>query len=440
MKNFITFIFCFFAFSLNLKAQTTKIDFYDDFSDGSKIKWANVPTGNELYYKESGRYIIEYKQGKGGWAVIRTFKKIQWYDLNVELTVNVLEGNSPGIGVGFVLGNFATDGISYRFVIQPDGTYAFGYFKDNAVKYIIPFTASKNILKGNNVDNKLKIKIQNKKAFLYINYQLVNTVTLPEPITGEQIALYSGKGQRAAFDNMRVEGYQIKEAVAENNLQQATYPEMVTVEGGTFTMGDEHGDGDEYSDEHEKPTHQVTLKTFKIAKTETTVAQWKVFCNATGRSMPEEPSWGWDDSHPIVNVSWQDAVAYCNWLSEKMDADYRLPTEAEWEFAARGGNKSKGYEYSGSNDLVEVGEFDIDGSGGYNTITVAINKPNELGIYDMSGNVWEWCNDWSGSYRATAQTNPRGATNGVRRIVRGGSAFSSYIACPCCLSKQLRPL
>ena len=94
----------------------------------------------------------------------------------------------------------------------------------------------------------------------------------------------------------------------QNTLQSATYPEMVTVEGGTFTMGDTEMEG--YKDE--QPTHQVTLKTFKIAKTETTVAQWKAFCNATGRSMPETPSWGWIDSHPIVNVNHSDAMAYCD--------------------------------------------------------------------------------------------------------------------------------
>jgi len=192
------------------KPKTSSLSLYDNFSDDSKIKWPEGTTGNEQYYKESGRYIVEYKQGERGWAVTNNFLKIQWDDLSVELTVNVLEGNSPGVGTGFLIGNITTPGISYRFVIQADGTYGFGYFKDNAVIWIVPFTASKNIVKGNNADNKLKLKIKDNKAMLYINYELVNTVSLPEPITGEQIALYSGKGQRAAFDNMRVEGFMLQ--------------------------------------------------------------------------------------------------------------------------------------------------------------------------------------------------------------------------------------
>lgn len=202
-----------------------------------------------------------------------------------------------------------------------------------------------------------------------------------------------------------------------------SYPTMVTVEGGTFTMGDTEMEGYE----REQPTHQVTLKTFKIAKTETTVAQWKVFCNATGRSMPETPIWGWIDSHPIVNVNYGDAVAYCDWLAEKMDADYRLPTEAEWEYAARGGKQSKGTKYSGGRSLDNAGWYDA--NSGFKTHSVATKNPNELGLYDMSGNVWEWCKDWYGAYSADAQTNPKGATSGALRVLRGGGWYYSASRC-----------
>ncbi len=202
-----------------------------------------------------------------------------------------------------------------------------------------------------------------------------------------------------------------------------SYPEMITVEGGTFTMGDTEMEGEA----NEQPSHQITLKTYKIAKTETTVAQWKVFCNATGRSMPEAPSWGWIDSHPIVNVNYGDAVAYCDWLAEKMDADYRLPTEAEWEYAARGGKQSAGYKYSGGRSLDNAGWYNANSN--EQTHPVAQKKANELGIYDMSGNVWEWCKDWYGSYSNAAQTNPKGATSGANRVLRGGSWNSSASHC-----------
>ena len=202
-----------------------------------------------------------------------------------------------------------------------------------------------------------------------------------------------------------------------------SYPEMITVEGGTFTMGDTEMEGEA----NEQPTHEVTLKTFKIAKTETTVAQWRAYCTATGRTMPEEPSWGWTDSHPIVNVNYSDAMGYCDWLAEKMDADYRLPTEAEWEYAARGGKLSKGTKYSGGRSIDNAGWYD-DNAGG-KTQTVGRKNPNVLGIYDMSGNVWEWCKDWHDNYSAAAQANPKGATSGSNRVIRGGSWYSSAAYC-----------
>ncbi len=203
------------------------------------------------------------------------------------------------------------------------------------------------------------------------------------------------------------------------------YPEMVKVEGGTFEMGDEWGIGDA----NEQTVHSVTLKTFSIAKTETTVAQWRTYCNTTGHSMPETPFWGWIDSHPIVNVTWDDAVAYCDWLSDKTGKIYRLPTEAEWEYAARGGKHSMGFKFSGSQSINSVG-WHI-GNSGSGTHPVAQKYRNELGLYDMSGNVWEWCQDLYGEYVVGAQTNPRGAKTGIGgyRVLRGASWSNSPSDC-----------
>ena len=204
-----------------------------------------------------------------------------------------------------------------------------------------------------------------------------------------------------------------------------TYPEMILVEGGTFTMGDEWMLGSE----DEQPTHEVTLKNYKIGKTEVTVAQYRAFCRSTGKSMPKTPSWGWQDSHPIVNVSWHDAVAYCDWLSEKQGGFYRLPTEAEWEYAARGGNKSVGYKYSGAQSVYSVGW--IADNSGSKTHAVGTKKANELGIHDMSGNVWEWCADWYASdyYSNSPSANPRGPSSGSYRVLRGGSWSYSATIC-----------
>jgi sulfatase modifying factor 1 len=203
-----------------------------------------------------------------------------------------------------------------------------------------------------------------------------------------------------------------------NTLAQS-YPEMITLEGGTFTMGS--------SVEKDETPHTVTLSSYSIGKYPVTVGQYKKYCTVTGTAMPEAPSWGWNDKHPIVEVNYDDAVAYCKWLGETYGGDWRLPTEAQWEFAARGGTKSNKFTYSGSDDLDEVGWY-ADNAGG-KTQTVGRKKANELGIYDMSGNVLEWCKDWYGDYSATAQTNPKGATSSSYRVLRGCCWLSSATSC-----------
>ena len=199
-------------------------------------------------------------------------------------------------------------------------------------------------------------------------------------------------------------------------------PEMIHVEGGTFNMG-----SDQKSDE--KPVYQVRLSSFKIGKYPVTVGQYKAFVAATSRSMPDAPEWGWQDNHPIDRVSWYDAAAYCNWLGEKYGGDWRLPTEAQWEYAARGGQKSRGYTYAGGNDVWDVAWFE-DNAGGQ-TQAVGRKKANELGIHDMSGNVWEWCRDWYDKdyYANSPSSNPRGPSSGAYRVLRGGSWNYSAAFC-----------
>jgi len=200
---------------------------------------------------------------------------------------------------------------------------------------------------------------------------------------------------------------------------------MVYIKGGTFQMGT-HGFVDQ-------PVHAVTLSSFYISPYEVTQKEWKEI-------MGNNPSYFKGDSLPVETVSWYDAVSYCNHKSEsegltpsytitgeKVTCDftvngYRLPTESEWEYAARGGNKSRGYKYSGSNNLDEVGwnEFNSE----RRTHPFGMKKPNELGIYDMSGNVSEWCNDWydENYYRKSPQVRkPQGPSSGEKRISRGGS-------------------
>ena len=187
--------------------------------------------------------------------------------------------------------------------------------------------------------------------------------------------------------------------------------EMVYVAGGTFTMGATAEQGsDAYDDE--KPTHSVTLSDFYIGKYEVTQAQWKAV-------MGSNPSYFKGDNLPVENVSWNDIQEFIKKLNAQTGKRFRLPTEAEWEYAARGGNRSKGYKYSGSNSIGDVAWYYDNSSS--KTHPVGQKTPNELGIYDMTGNVWEWCQDWKGSYSSSSQTNPTGPSSGSYRVLRGGS-------------------
>ena len=196
---------------------------------------------------------------------------------------------------------------------------------------------------------------------------------------------------------------------------------MIAVEGGTFTMGATPEQGsDAYSDE--KPAHQVTLSKYYIGETEVTQALWKTVMGKTVSQIASEngeSTYGVGDNYPMYFISWNDCQEFIRKLNVLTGKNFRLPTEAEWEFAARGGINSRGYKYSGSNNVDNVAWYE-DNSGD-KTHPVKTKQPNELGIYDMSGNVWEWCQDWCGSYSSAAQTNPKGATTGSRRVHRGGS-------------------
>ena len=193
---------------------------------------------------------------------------------------------------------------------------------------------------------------------------------------------------------------------------------MVYVPGGTFTMGatSEQGD-DAYGDE--KPTHQVTLDGFYIGATEVTQAQWEAV-------MGDNPSNFRGANLPVESVSYDDALEFCRRLSELTGKHYTLPTEAQWEYAARGG-QSGGTKYSGSNTIDNVAWYGDNCNG--QTHPVATKSPNVLGLYDMSGNVYEWCLDWYGDYPSLAQTNPQGPSGGDSRVLRGGSWFSLAECC-----------
>lgn len=213
-----------------------------------------------------------------------------------------------------------------------------------------------------------------------------------------------------------------------DTLQARYYPVMIPIEGGSFKMGED------------SIFHEVKLRSFKMAESETTVWQYNLFAVSTRREF-QQPSWGPWGSYPVVIVTWYDAIAYSNWLSNRMELEpvysgnidsmhiqanwqadgFRLPTEAEWEFAARGGNleKDKNYIYSGGNDLEELGWYRENTQS--HPESVMQKKSNALGLYDLSGNVFEWCWDGWASYPTTFVVNPIGPENAYDRVVRGGS-------------------
>ncbi len=209
---------------------------------------------------------------------------------------------------------------------------------------------------------------------------------------------------------------------------------MISVEGGTFTMGATPEQQNPNSDE--KPTHRVTLSSYYIGETEVTQALWNAVMGKSLQQILNELGWsthGVGDNYPMYDISWNDCQDFVSRLNSLTGEHFRLPTEAEWEFAARGGNKSKGYQYSGSNTIDEVAWYDK--NSGSRVHPVATMTPNELGIYDMSGSVWEWCQDWYANYSSSTQTNPTGPSSGYNRVYRGGSWYDGSKGC--CLAYRI---
>ena len=197
-----------------------------------------------------------------------------------------------------------------------------------------------------------------------------------------------------------------------NPVIQNLIDNMVYVEGGSFTMGATSEQGiDGERDKYEKPTHQVTLSSFYICRFEVTQEEWETV-------MGNNPSNFIGAKRHVENVTWNDCQEFIRKLNAMTGMKFRLPTEAEWEFAARGGNNSYGYKFAGSNDIGLVAWYQQ--NSGNETHMVGLKQANELGLYDMSSNVSEWCSDWFDKYPSSMQTNPKGLSSGYERVIRGG--------------------
>ena len=289
-----------------------------------------------------------------------------------------------------------------------------GYGNAGNVKLKITYPENIFLINGNITENIGSLISGSSKA---ISYSLV----VPMAYTGSAIPLkfsltekYGKYGMDTTITIVINQSVSSNKRIIEGiNLSDN---EMIFVQGDTFSMGSNYGESDE------KPVHRVTLSSYYIGKYEVTQKLWYDIM----RTNPS--SFGGCDNCPVEKVSWNDVQKFITKLNATTGKVYRLPTEAEWEFAARGGNKSKGYIYSGSNSLGEVAWFTNNSSN--KTHAVGQKAVNELGIFDMSGNVWEWCSDWYGSdyYSNSPQNNPKGPSTGVLHVFRGGSwdYFASY--------------
>lgn len=257
----------------------------------------------------------------------------------------------------------------------------------------------------------------------------------PQTITVNLVATGQGNAQQPASGQAATEGSPAaapQVSVTSNDAGMQTFTlngasfNMIRVEGGKFQMGGTSEQG-RYAEGDEKPEHQVTLSTFSIGETEVTQAVWLAV-------MGTNPAHFMGSNRPVENVSWDDCQEFIQKLNQLTGRNFRLPTEAEWEYAARGGQKSGGFMYSGSEKAGDVAWYtkNTHDSG---SREVKTRQPNELGLYDMSGNVWEWCQDWYENYSSRSVKNPTGPSSGMLRVRRGGSWY--YDAANCRVSFRI---
>jgi formylglycine-generating enzyme required for sulfatase activity len=279
---------------------------------------------------------------------------------------------------------------------------------------------------GGEVVIRYDLQTQGSKGY-YVKVSLVNdslarSMRLTQ-LNGDISYVQSGAGKTIRWNSNASQGLTFNKGRFQIDVYRVpdNVDNMVYVEGGSYMMGAENGGDDAI------PVHPVTISNFYLGITEVTIKEYLLFCKETNHPLPES-TLSPDQEHPITFVNWYDTNAYLEWLSKKSGISYRLPTEAEWEFAARGGTQTTELAYSGSNNINDVGWYNQNSLGSMHH-PVGKLKPNSLGLFDMTGNVWEWCQDWYNSkfYSVSPSQDPVGPAIGKVKVGRGGSWYNKAV-------------
>ncbi len=436
-------------------------------SDGNSFSWSNEPESGETPYLEITEHSLRFSSNFNNQQIRistnRQFKVDVYYNTdnptgwitispssgNGETVINIsvdenttLESRQALIHVGYKNNSNAIGWIADSInVYQEPASYItpskneidFSAEGGRATIDLISnvnytYSTSANWLKLTSSTDHKKLTItatennsvERRTASVILSYgETKNTITVTQEAG---ITLLPGGG----VDINGIITYGIRNSIKKRTI----YFSMIKVEGGTFTMGATPEQGSEANDD-EKPAHQVTLSPYYIGETEVTQGFWYALMgqSPTSDGSKWSTSYGIGESYPAYYISYWDCQTFLTKLNQLTGQKFRLPTEAEWEFAARGGNASKGYKYSGGNIVGDIAWYTDNSSTG--TLEVKTKKANELGLNDMSGNVWEWCSDYydSSYYSSSPSTNPTGPTTGSFRVIRGGGWSSTADRC-----------